>query len=41
MTIQAQVLEVLERIQDRTDAAIILITHDLGVVAGDVPTACS
>ena len=34
VTIQAQVLEVLERIQDRTNSAIILITHDLGVVAG-------
>src|SRR5437764_5465780 len=34
VTIQAQVLEVLERIQDRTDSAIVLITHDLGVVAG-------
>ena len=34
VTIQAQVLEVLERIQDRTRSAIVLITHDLGVVAG-------
>jgi len=34
VTIQAQVLEVLERIQDRTESSIILITHDLGVVAG-------
>jgi peptide/nickel transport system ATP-binding protein len=34
VTIQAQVLDVLERIQDRTDTAIIFITHDLGVVAG-------
>jgi peptide/nickel transport system ATP-binding protein len=34
VTIQAQVLEVLERVQDRTDSAILLITHDLGVVAG-------
>ena len=34
VTIQAQVLDVLERIQERTHAAIILITHDLGVVAG-------
>jgi oligopeptide/dipeptide ABC transporter ATP-binding protein len=34
VTIQAQVLEVLERIQDRTRSAILLITHDLGVVAG-------
>ncbi len=36
VTIQAQVLEVLERIQDRTRSAIVLITHDLGVVAGMV-----
>jgi oligopeptide/dipeptide ABC transporter ATP-binding protein len=34
VTIQAQVLEVLERVQDRTSSAIVLITHDLGVVAG-------
>ena len=34
VTIQAQVLEVFERIQDRTNSAILLITHDLGVVAG-------
>jgi oligopeptide/dipeptide ABC transporter ATP-binding protein len=34
VTIQAQVLEVLERIQERTDSAIVLITHDLGVIAG-------
>jgi peptide/nickel transport system ATP-binding protein len=34
VTIQAQVLEVLERIQDRTKSSIMLITHDLGVVAG-------
>ncbi len=34
VTIQAQVLDVLARIQDRTDSAILLITHDLGVVAG-------
>jgi len=34
VTVQAQVLEVLERIQDRTQTAILLITHDLGIVAG-------
>jgi oligopeptide/dipeptide ABC transporter ATP-binding protein len=34
VTIQAQVLEVLERVQERTRTAIVLITHDLGVVAG-------
>jgi oligopeptide/dipeptide ABC transporter ATP-binding protein len=34
VTIQAQVLEVMETIQDRTKSSILLITHDLGVVAG-------
>jgi oligopeptide/dipeptide ABC transporter ATP-binding protein len=34
VTIQAQVLETLERIQERTNSAIVLITHDMGVVAG-------
>src|SRR5689334_6022203 len=34
VTIQAQVLEVIERIKVRTDSSVILITHDLGVVAG-------
>jgi oligopeptide/dipeptide ABC transporter ATP-binding protein len=34
VTIQAQVMEVLERIQERTNSAVVLITHDLGVVAG-------
>jgi oligopeptide/dipeptide ABC transporter ATP-binding protein len=34
VTIQAQVLEVIERVQARTRSAIVLITHDLGVVAG-------
>jgi oligopeptide/dipeptide ABC transporter ATP-binding protein len=34
VTIQAQVLEVIERIQERTNSAIVLITHDMGVVAG-------
>jgi len=34
VTIQAQVLEVFERIQQRTRSALLLITHDLGVVAG-------
>ncbi len=33
VTIQAQVLELFERIQEKTGVAIILITHDLGVVA--------
>jgi oligopeptide/dipeptide ABC transporter ATP-binding protein len=34
VTLQAQVLDVLERIRDRTGSSILLITHDLGVVAG-------
>ncbi len=34
VTVQAQVLEVLKRVQQRTGAAVLLITHDLGVVAG-------
>ncbi|MEV0145938.1 MULTISPECIES: ABC transporter ATP-binding protein [unclassified Nonomuraea] len=34
VTIQAQVLEVLKKARDETGAAIIMITHDMGVVAG-------
>ncbi|MBW8827443.1 MAG: ABC transporter ATP-binding protein [Acidobacteria bacterium] len=34
VTVQAQVLEVLLSIKDEIDSAIMLITHDLGVVAG-------
>jgi oligopeptide/dipeptide ABC transporter ATP-binding protein len=34
VTIQAQVLEVLRAAQAETDAALLLITHDLGIVAG-------
>ncbi|HEY5058419.1 MAG TPA: ABC transporter ATP-binding protein [Gaiellaceae bacterium] len=33
VTIQAQVLEVLKKVQEETSAATILITHDLGIVA--------
>ncbi|MBV0890932.1 ABC transporter ATP-binding protein [Paracoccus sp. Z118] len=33
VTIQAQILELLQNLQDRTGTAILLITHDLGVVA--------
>ena len=33
VTIQAQVLDVLRTAQQRTDAATILITHDLGLIA--------
>jgi oligopeptide/dipeptide ABC transporter ATP-binding protein len=34
VTIQAQVLDTLERVEAKTSSAVVLITHDLGVVAG-------
>jgi len=34
VTIQAQILETLETARKKTGAAIIMITHDLGVIAG-------
>ena len=34
VTVQAQILETLLAVRDRSGAAILLITHDLGVVAG-------
>jgi oligopeptide/dipeptide ABC transporter ATP-binding protein len=34
VTIQAQILELLRKLVDERDTALILITHDLGVVAG-------
>ena len=33
MTIQAQILAVMQDLRERTDAGIVLVTHDLGVVA--------
>jgi peptide/nickel transport system ATP-binding protein len=33
VTIQAQILERIKDLRDRTDTAVILVTHDLGVVA--------
>ena len=33
VTIQAQILELLRGLKDKTDASIMLITHDLGVIA--------
>ena len=34
MTIQAQILEILEKSARELNVAVLLITHDLGVVAG-------
>jgi len=34
VTIQAQILEILQRLADELGTAVIMITHDLGVVAG-------
>jgi oligopeptide/dipeptide ABC transporter ATP-binding protein len=36
VTIQAQILELIRKVQDETGAALMLITHDLGVVAETV-----
>ncbi|GAA3064260.1 ABC transporter ATP-binding protein [Actinokineospora globicatena] len=36
VTVQAQILETLLRLRDEVNAGIIMITHDLGVVAGMV-----
>jgi peptide/nickel transport system ATP-binding protein/oligopeptide transport system ATP-binding protein len=33
VTIQAQILDILERLKDELDTSVILITHDLGVIA--------
>jgi peptide/nickel transport system ATP-binding protein/oligopeptide transport system ATP-binding protein len=33
VTIQAQILQVMKDLRERTDAGIVLVTHDLGVVA--------
>jgi oligopeptide transport system ATP-binding protein len=40
VTIQAQVLEVIEKSAKELGAAILLITHDLGVVAGMTDRVC-
>jgi oligopeptide/dipeptide ABC transporter ATP-binding protein len=36
VTIQAQILELIQKVQDETGSALMLITHDLGVVAETV-----
>src|SRR5699024_11195296 len=33
VTIQAQILDLLKNLQEETNTAVVLITHDLGVVA--------
>src|SRR3954453_7571703 len=33
VTVQAQIIELIERLQSEFDAAVVIITHDLGVVA--------
>ncbi|MFW6208854.1 MAG: oligopeptide/dipeptide ABC transporter ATP-binding protein, partial [Spirochaetota bacterium] len=34
VTIQAQILEIMQKLSDRLGTSLIMITHDLGVVAG-------
>ena len=40
VTIQAQILDVLAMAQEKTGAAVVLITHDLAVVAGTADDVC-
>ncbi|HEX6497822.1 MAG TPA: ABC transporter ATP-binding protein [Micromonosporaceae bacterium] len=40
VTVQAQVLEALEAAREETGAALVLITHDLGVIAGHADKIC-
>jgi peptide/nickel transport system ATP-binding protein len=40
VTVQAQILELLQELQDRLGMAIIIITHDLGVVAEITDEIC-
>ncbi len=40
VTVQAQVLAALETARTETGAALVLITHDLGVIAGHVDRVC-
>ena len=34
VTIQAQIIDLLKKIQKENNTAVVMITHDLGVVAG-------
>ncbi len=40
VTIQAQILELLRKLQKQRDMAVMLITHDLGVVAENADVVC-
>jgi oligopeptide/dipeptide ABC transporter ATP-binding protein len=40
VTVQAQVLEALQAARQETGAAMVLITHDMGVIAGHVDRVC-
>jgi peptide/nickel transport system ATP-binding protein len=40
VTVQAQVLEALETARAATGAALVLITHDLGIIAGHADRVC-
>jgi oligopeptide/dipeptide ABC transporter ATP-binding protein len=40
VTVQAQVMEALEHARQETGAAMVLITHDLGVIAGHAERIC-
>lgn len=40
VTIQAQILEVIQELGHKLNTAVIMITHDLGIVAGICDTVC-
>ncbi|MDC7226346.1 MAG: ABC transporter ATP-binding protein [Spirochaetales bacterium] len=40
VTIQAQIIEVIQELSRKLNTAVIMITHDLGVVAGICDTVC-
>jgi oligopeptide/dipeptide ABC transporter ATP-binding protein len=40
VTIQAQILELIKELSDRNTMSVIMVTHDLGVVAGMCDTVC-
>ena len=39
VTMQAQILDLIDRLKDEFNAAVMLITHDLGVVAEHATTS--